>query len=85
MRTYVTPLPLPVLCHAASGGRLLRDAPQEQLEMYFRRSSKRFMERMESFFAAQTFSEREERELRFMLEALLAAKHILLEDSDIKL
>jgi hypothetical protein len=53
---------------------------KQKLEDYFERSFKLFMAGMEEMRASESLAEDKEKELRFMLEALLAAKHILVEE-----
>ena len=55
---------------------VLRDA---DLKTYFERSLPIFIKRLENFKKAATLTLQEEREMRFMLEALLEAKRALLE------
>jgi len=60
---------------------LLRDEPNEiDIEKYFRDSFEVFLERLKAFRVASSFTNEEEKQLRFMLEALIAAKQILSEE-----
>ncbi len=55
---------------------VLRDA---DLRTYFEASFPIFMRRLRNFRSAKSLTFKEEREMRFMLEALLEAKRALLE------
>ncbi len=70
---------IPTTRHGCGTVRFLRDLERDELEDYFSRAHAKFMERMEALRTARNFAEGEERELRFMLEALLAAKYLLLQ------
>jgi hypothetical protein len=52
----------------------------KELQEYFDRSWNIFESRLATFRKRDFIDDQEERELRFMLEALLAAKHLLIEE-----
>ncbi len=65
----------------AKQAQLVRDKEmsEEDLRAYFINSFNIFMTRLEELRANDTLSPQSEKELRFMLEALFSAKHILIE------
>jgi hypothetical protein len=53
---------------------------KQKLQNYFDRSFDLFIEKMAEVRTSDSLEDDKEKELRFMLEALLAAKHILVEE-----
>lgn len=81
MRTYSLDIPDKFLSDAAARNPIfVKDAgglPGPDLDLYLKKGYAMFAKRIQKLVAKDILGDGEEKELRFMLEALIAAKRIL--------